>query len=60
MKAFHGHDDDFLYEYQRESEESLSRFSAAQSRRLQNLLRPIRSAIRKARLIVRRIIEERR
>jgi hypothetical protein len=60
MKAFHGHDDDFLYEYQREPRGSLARLRAAQSRRLQNLLRPIRSAILRARWIVRRIIERRR
>jgi hypothetical protein len=60
MTAFHGHDDDFLYEYQRDPRGSRVRLSAAQSRRLHNLLRPIRSAIWQARWIVRRIIEDRR
>ncbi len=60
MTAFHGHDDDFLYEYQREPQGSRIRLGFAQSRRLHNLLRPIRSAIWQARWIVRRIIEDRR
>ncbi len=60
MKAFHGHDDDFLYEYQREPQGSPILRRAAQSRRLHNLLRPIRSAIWQARWIVRRIIEDKR
>jgi hypothetical protein len=60
MKAFHGHDNDFLYEYQREPRGALTLLRAAQSRRLHNLLRPIRSVIWQARWIVRRIIEDRR
>lgn len=60
MTAFHGHDDDFLYEHQREAQGSGLRLSAAQSRRLHNLLRPLRSAIWQARWIFRRIIEDRR
>jgi hypothetical protein len=60
MKAFHGHDDDFLYEYQKEPQRSATLHRAAQSRRLHNLLRPIRSAIWRARWIVRGIIEDRR
>jgi hypothetical protein len=60
MKAFHGHDDDFLYEYQKEPQRSRIWLSAAQSRRLHNVLRPIKSAIWQARWIVRRIIEDRR
>jgi hypothetical protein len=60
MKAFHGHDDDFLYEYQRAPRGSLTRLRAVQSRRLHNLLRPIRSAILQARWLVRRIIQDRR
>jgi hypothetical protein len=60
MKAFHGHDDDFLYEYQREPHASPFLRRAAQSRRLRNLLRPITSAIWQARWIVRRILEDRR
>jgi hypothetical protein len=49
MTAFHGHDDDFLYEYQTKPRVSRVRLSDAQSRRLHNLLRPIRSAIWRAR-----------
>jgi hypothetical protein len=60
MKAFHGHDDDFLYEYQKEPQRSPILRRAAHSRRLHNLLRPIRSAIWQARWIIRRIIEDRR
>jgi hypothetical protein len=60
MTAFHGHDDDFLYEYQRGPRETPIRFRAAQSRPLHNLLRPIRSAIWQARWLIRRIIEDRR
>jgi hypothetical protein len=59
MTAFHGHDDDFLYEHQSEHQGSRVRLSAAQSRRPHNLLRPIRSAIWQARWIVRRIIADR-
>ena len=60
MKAFHGHDDDFLYEYQREPRGLLTRLRVLQLRRLHNVLSPIRSAIWKARWIVRRIVEDRR
>jgi len=60
MTAFHGHDDDFLYECQRNPQVSRVRLSDAQSRQLHNLLRPIRSAIWRARWIIRRIIHNRR
>jgi len=60
MTAFHAHDDDFLYEYQRVSQGLPILRRAAQSRRLHNLLRPIRSAIWQARWLLRRIIEDRR
>jgi len=60
MAAFHGHDDDFLYKYQTEAKQSGIMRRTAQSWRLHNFLRPIRSAIWQARWIVRRIIEDRR
>jgi hypothetical protein len=60
MTAFHGHDDDFLYGYQKEPQRSRILHGAGPSRRLHNLLRPLRSAIWQARWIVRRIIEDRR